>query len=56
MGRQGLKAFQFNIQAEGQGSLRQATMYQRYLFGEQKQQEVKSTKKIHQGIITGSSL
>ena len=33
------KARWFNIQAEGQSSLRQATMYRQYHFSEQKQWE-----------------
>ena len=33
------KALGFNIQAEGQGSPRQAIVYRHYPFSEQKQQE-----------------
>ena len=35
------KAFWVNIQAEGQGSLRQAIMYEQYPISQQKQWEVK---------------
>ena len=35
------KALWFNVQAEGQGSPRQAIRYRQYPFSEQKQQEAK---------------
>ena len=50
------KTFWFNIQVEGQGFLRQATLYGQYPFSEQKQQEAKVKETDPNEAVIGSSL
>ena len=57
------KALWFKIQAQGQGSLRQAITYKQYPFSEQKQWEAKIHQRLNKvkeadptGVPIGSSL